>query len=75
MARMCSRTGCSRSATATMSYGYGARTAWLDDLDPDHAPSGYDLCLEHADGLRVPQGWERKDRRVSTRALFARRAG
>ena len=75
MARMCSRTACSRPSSATMSYGYGARTAWLDDLDPDHSPCGYDLCTEHADGLSVPQGWERTDRRISTRALFSRRAG
>ncbi len=75
MARTCSRTGCSRSATTTMSYGYGVRTAWLDDLDPDHFPAGYDLCAEHADGLRVPEGWRRTDRRTATRPLLARRAG
>ena len=46
-----------------MTYGYRAKIAWLDDLDPEHAPSGYDLCAEHADTVRVPQGWERADRR------------
>lgn len=24
----------------------------------------YDLCTEHANGLRVPQGWALQDRRV-----------
>ncbi len=24
----------------------------------------YDLCADHADGLRVPQGWALQDRRV-----------
>lgn len=54
-----------------MTYGYRAKVAWLDDLDPDHAPSGYDLCREHADGFRVPQGWERTDRRAAP-TLFSR---
>ena len=58
-----------------MSYGYGARTVWLDDLDPERSPAGYDLCADHADGLRVPQGWQRDDRRSSARPLFSRRAG
>ena len=71
MARQCSRTGCSRPADATMTYGYGARIAWLDDLDPEHAPSGYDLCREHADTFSVPQGWERADRRGAP-TLFSR---
>ena len=46
-----------------MSYGYGARTVWLGDLDPERSPAGYDLCTDHADGLSVPQGWERSDLR------------
>ena len=46
-----------------MSYGYGVRTVWLDDLEPERSPAGYDLCADHADGLSVPQGWERSDRR------------
>lgn len=74
MARQCSRTGCSRTATATMTYGYAARAAWIDDLDPEHSPSGYDLCAEHADRLSVPQGWRREDRRVVAQPLFSRRA-
>jgi hypothetical protein len=44
-------------------YGYGVRTVWLDDLEPERSPAGYDLCTDHADGLGVPQGWERRDRR------------
>lgn len=75
MARTCSRTGCSRAAAVTMSYGYGERTAWLVDLDPDQAPSGYDLCAEHADAFTVPRGWRREDDRVCTGARFSRRAG
>ena len=58
-----------------MSYGYGARTVWLDELDPERSPAGYDLCADHADGLGVPRGWERSDRRTAARALLSRRAG
>lgn len=75
MARTCTRTGCSRPASATMSYDYHARAAWLDELDPEHSPAGYDLCADHADGFQVPQGWARSDRRTSHRPLFSRRAG
>ncbi len=56
-----------------MTYGYSARMAWIDDLDPECEPCGYDLCDRHADALAVPVGWSRQDRR-SPRAqlpLFA----
>ena len=73
--RRCARPGCALEATATMTYDYAARTAWLDGLDPDALPSGYDLCPTHADGLGVPQGWQRTDRRnVKAPALFRRAA-
>jgi hypothetical protein len=71
--RRCARPGCPLEATATMTYDYAARTAWLDGLDPDALPSGYDLCTTHADGLGVPQGWTRTDRRTSV-ALLRRAA-
>jgi hypothetical protein len=58
-----------------MTYDYAARTAWLDGLDPDAMPSGYDLCTTHADGLGVPVGWDRMDRRaIDSPALFRRAA-
>lgn len=75
MARQCSRNGCSRLAAATMTYGYDVRTAWVDDLDPAHAPSGYDLCADHADRLGVPQGWDLADRRSAVQPLFSQRVG
>jgi hypothetical protein len=56
-----------------MTYHYGDKTAWLDDLLPDPGPHTYDLCPTHADRLGVPVGWERTDRRTATvRLLFAR---
>jgi hypothetical protein len=52
-----------------MTYGYRARTAWIDDL-VDEAGGGYDLCAHHADGLGVPVGWTRTDRRSPSRPSF-----
>lgn len=53
-----------------MTYGYRARTAWIDDLGHD-AGGGYDLCQNHADGLGVPLGWTRTDRRSPPDRSFA----
>lgn len=75
MARFCVRPDCSAAASATMTYDYASRTVWVDDLSDDGHLSGYDLCVVHADGLRVPQGWSRTERRVSATPLFQRRAG
>jgi hypothetical protein len=63
MARLCSRPACAAPASATMSYDYRARSAWLDDLTPTAEPNGYDLCLPHAERLGVPVGWSCTDRR------------
>ena len=68
--RLCARPGCSAPATASLSYEYAARQAWLDDLDQDRNPHAYDLCAEHADRLVVPQGWECDDRRSDEQPLF-----
>lgn len=63
--RLCARPACAGDASATMTYDYAARSAWLDELDADASPAGYDLCAEHADRLGVPSGWTRTDRRAS----------
>lgn len=62
--RSCAKPGCSASASATLTFDYGARTAWLEGLHPEAHPMRHDLCAEHADGLRVPQGWALQNRRV-----------
>ena len=61
--RLCARNGCDAHAAATLTYNYGRRIAWLDDLD-EPEPAGHDLCAAHADRLRVPLGWAREDRRA-----------
>lgn len=43
---------------ATLTYCYADFQAVLGPLSPSPEPGGYDLCRAHADGLRVPQGWE-----------------
>lgn len=47
-----------------MTYDYGSRCAWIDPLDADASPAGYDLCDDHAGRLAVPSGWSRTDRRL-----------
>lgn len=61
---------CSGPATASLTYDYGGRRAWVDDLDDAHDPHAYDLCADHADRLTVPRGWECEDRRSAVRPLF-----
>ena len=48
-----------------MTYDYGSRTAWVDDLVEVPSPAGYDLCPPHARAFSVPQGWTRSDRRAA----------
>lgn len=69
--RLCARPGCDDVASATMTYDYATRSAWIDQLDADASPAGYDLCDAHADGLGVPSGWTRSDRRAPA-SPFAR---
>jgi hypothetical protein len=54
-----------------MTYDYGTRTAWLDDLTEIASPAGYDLCTPHARAFSVPQGWTRSDRRAAARPATA----
>ena len=62
--RTCAKPGCNTSATATLTYDYGASTAWVEPLNAEAHPMRYDLCADHARALRVPQGWALQDRRV-----------
>src|SRR5664279_2325663 len=56
--RRCTRTGCSRSAVATLTYAYADLTAVVGPLASFAEPHSYDLCEVHAVGLTVPRGWE-----------------
>jgi hypothetical protein len=56
--RRCMRTGCARSAVATLTYIYSDSTAVVGPLASFAEPHSYDLCEEHALRLTVPRGWE-----------------
>jgi hypothetical protein len=63
VSRSCARPGCGRPAVATLSYRYAESVVWLEDLAPEDHPMVHDLCGQHADGVRVPNGWELRDER------------
>jgi len=57
-ARRCSRTACTATAVATLTYVYADSTAVVGPLATAAEPHTYDLCAVHADRLTVPRGWE-----------------
>ncbi len=63
--RQCSRPTCAAPATSTLTYQYGERAVWVDDLTEDRDPHGYDLCDLHTQRLKVPAGWVLFDRRAA----------
>ncbi len=65
VSRSCARPGCGRPAAATLSYAYAEGVVWLEDLVPEDHPMVHDLCPTHADGVRVPLGWDLCDERSS----------
>jgi hypothetical protein len=63
VSRSCARPGCAETAVATLSYAYADGVVVLDDLAAEAHPMVHDLCRAHAEGLRVPRGWELQDER------------
>ena len=54
-----------------MSFNYGERTVWLDDLSGPVAPGAqYAMCEMHAERMSPPVGWTLVDRRRPVRPLF-----
>ncbi|GEL95150.1 hypothetical protein CCO02nite_18080 [Cellulomonas composti] len=43
---------------ATLTYVYSDSTAVLGPLAQQAEPHSYDLCVQHADRLTAPRGWE-----------------
>lgn len=68
VARPCARPGCPAPASATLSFRYTSREAWLAPLVTDPAPETYDLCGPHADRTRPPHNWQLVDRRPAEQA-------
>ena len=73
MARRCARPDCAEVASTTLAYEYATSTVWIGPLAEESHPMRHDLCERHADRLRVPQGWQLRDRRdVLPLPLFGR---
>lgn len=47
---------------ATLSYAYAEGVVWLEELAAEAHPMVHDLCRTHAEGVRVPRGWQLRDR-------------
>lgn len=62
--RLCTKTGCSEHAAATLTYEYQNSQVWIDGLTPEREPHSYDLCRDHARRLTAPRGWDVVDRRI-----------
>ena len=50
--------GCGSAAVATLTYVYSDSTAVLGPLATQAEPHTYDLCIDHAERLTVPRGWD-----------------
>lgn len=61
--RACSRPGCSAPASATLTFNYAEREAWIAGLAESRAPQSYDLCATHAARTQAPHGWHLRDQR------------
>jgi hypothetical protein len=56
--RHCSRSGCHRKASITLTYVYSESIAVLGPLATYSEPHAYDLCEIHGAKLTVPNGWQ-----------------
>lgn len=63
--RRCSRNGCRWPASASLTFAYREKIAWIEDLVADPHPAAYDLCAAHAERMAVPVGWDKQDLRVT----------
>ncbi|WP_188584357.1 DUF3499 family protein [Egicoccus halophilus] len=61
--RACSRPSCPAPASATLTFNYAEREAWITDLAASRLPQSYDLCAPHAERTQPPHGWDLRDRR------------
>jgi hypothetical protein len=63
---------CGAPAGIVMSFNYGDRHIWLDDMiEPVTTGRGFAMCQEHAGRLTPPVGWTLSDRRMQVPRLFA----
>ncbi len=61
--RPCARPDCSAPGTASLTFAYSMRQAWIGALDDDPRTPSYDLCARHVERVRPPLGWQLRDDR------------
>jgi len=67
--RCCSRPLCNRVADVILIFEYAASHVELDWSPEQHDPNLLELCLEHAESFRPPNGWTVEDRRSLIAAI------
>jgi hypothetical protein len=63
--RPCARPACPSPSSATLTFDYRRREAWIHQLADGTDPGSYDLCATHVARTRAPYGWRLRDRRPS----------
>ena len=56
--RLCTKTACSNSAAATLTFSYADSTVVLGPMSQRVEPHAHDLCAKHAQQFTAPVGWE-----------------
>ena len=60
---------CASPASSAMSYDYGRREMWIEDVTLPQPFGWYSLCERHADRLTPPLSWTLDDRRLAAPML------
>lgn len=63
--RTCHHSTCTAPASVALAFRYDSRQVWLRPLGREVHPAVLELCLDHADRLTVPRGWDQIDERGS----------
>lgn len=63
--RTCHHAACTAPASVALAFRYDSRQVWLRPLGQEAHPAVHELCLDHADRLTVPRGWDQIDERGS----------
>lgn len=56
--RLCTKTACSNSAAATLTFNYADSTVVLGPMSQRAEPHAHDLCAKHAQQFTAPVGWD-----------------
>lgn len=56
--RLCTKTACSNTAAATLTFNYADSTVVLGPMSQRAEPHAHDLCAKHAQQFTAPVGWE-----------------